>query len=146
MSKTSRKIINEEDEIELTEANIRPAFLSTIGERKSLYTFNGGNKLGLRPIDGKLYPFEYVRTSLISNSRNPLLFDKLALTPNEKYIIKALQIIEPRIEAINFLKDERTYSNSSNDERIPIIVMQGSTKRYRLSSMGDGINTNVGIV
>lgn len=146
LSKTSRKIINKEDEIELAEANIRPAFLSTIGERKSLYTFNGGNRLGSRPIDDKLYPFEYVRTSLISNSKKPLLFDKLALTPNEKYIIKALQIIEPRIEAINFLEDERTYSSPSNDERIPIIVMRGSTKRYRLSSMGDGINRVLTII
>lgn len=146
LSKTFRKIINKEDEIELTEANIRPAFLSTIGERKSLYIFNGNNRYGSRAIDDKLYPFEYVRTSLISNRKNPLLFDKLALTPNEKYIIKALQIIEPRIEAINFLKNEPTYLNQSNDERVPIVVMSGNTKRYRLSSMGDGMNRILTII
>ena len=147
LSRTSRKIINKTEEIELTETNIRPAFLSTIGERKSLYLFSNANRIGPRTtIDDKLYSFEYVRTSLVSNSKNPLLFDKLALTPNEKYIIKALQIIEPRIEAINFLKDERTYANRSDDERIPIIVMRGSTKRYRLSSMGDGINRILTII
>ncbi|RGY97223.1 hypothetical protein DXA15_11320 [Parabacteroides sp. AM58-2XD] len=81
-----------------------------LGDKKSLYTFNGG-RLPV-PIADKQLPFEYVRTNQISSDKNPALFDRLALTPLEKYIIKALRIIEPRIEALNYLKDDVILSSS----------------------------------
>ena len=90
--------------------------------------------------------FEYVRTNQISSDKNPALFDRLALTPLEKYIIKALQIIEPRIEALNYLKDDVILSSSRRDERVPVVVLRDSAKRYRLSSMGDGINRVLTII
>lgn len=145
LAKISRKILSKNEESEFTGIDIQPVFMTTIKERKSLYIFNGNRGYSSRTIDEKLIPFEYVRTSQISSDKSPLLFDKLTLTPKEKYIIKALQIIEPKIEAINFLKDESVFSNRS-DERIPIVVMYGSTKRYRLSSMGDGINRILTII
>lgn len=116
--------------------------LLTYAERKTLYVFNGMRR---RNISDPLRACEYVRTNQIMGDRNPYLFDRIALTPNEKYIIEALQIIEPQIENINFLKDDKVYGRF-NDERVPFVVFPYSTKRYRLSSMGDGINRILTII
>lgn len=89
-------------------------------------------------------PFEYVQTSNILNNDNPRLFDKIALSNLENELLNALNIIEPRIDAINFLRDEKQAYIS--DRRVPIVVYKGSTQRYRLSTMGDGINRILTII
>lgn len=116
--------------------------LLTYAERKNLYIFNGMRR---RSTTDPSRACEYVRTNQIMGDKNPYLFDRIALTPNEKYIIEALQIIEPQIENINFLKDDKVYGRFS-DERVPFVVFPYSTKRYRLSSMGDGINRILTII
>lgn len=135
LERSVRRFLEETEEQDIEYANAKIGFLSLLRDKKSLYTFNGGRFS--KPITDKRFPFEYVRTNQISNDKNPALFDRLALTPLEKYIIKALQIIEPRIEALNYLKDD---FSSRRDERVPVVVLCDSAKRYRLSSMGDGIN------
>lgn len=115
----------------------------TYGGRKSLYTFNGTRR---RIVIEEKKPFEFVRTNLIMGDKNPELFDKVALTPNEKYILEALRIIEPQIENINFLKDEKTRGLSFREERVPFVVFSHNTQRYRLSGMGDGINRILTII
>ncbi|MFI3262904.1 MAG: AAA family ATPase [Rikenellaceae bacterium] len=92
-----------------------------------------------RFFDNKKVNYQYVHTSSTSSIDNPNYFDAIALTDLEQELIHALNIIEPQIEAINFLK---FYSspNSKEDNRVPIVVYKGSAKRYRLSTMGDGIN------
>lgn len=145
LERTVRRFLDETDEQDIENANAEIGFLSMVNDRKSLYAFGKGRSF--RPIADKRFPFEYVRTNQISSDKNPALFDRLALTSSEKYIIKALQIIEPRIEALNYLKDNVTLSSSSRkDERVPIVVLRDSAKRYRLSSMGDGINRVLTII
>lgn len=139
-----RRFLDETEEQDIEYANAKIGFLSLLGDKKSLYTFSGGRLP--KPIADKRFPFEYVRTNQILSDKNPNLFDRLALTPLEKYIIKALQIIEPRIEALNYLKDDVTLSSSRRDERVPVVVLHDSAKRYRLSSMGDGINRVLTII
>lgn len=95
----------------------------------------------------KKTPFEYVRTAEFTGEKNPDLFDRIALTDLEPYLIQALHIIDSRIEAINFLKDIRPLSSARvEDTRVPFVVLSGSTEKYRLSTMGDGINRVLTII
>ena len=125
----------------LENPDIHIGLLLSYDERKTFYMFNGERKRN--PAEGS-NAFEYVRTNQIMGDKNPKLYDKIALTPNEKYIIKALQIIEPQIENINFLKDDKAPGQS--DERVPFVVFKNDSKRYRLSAMGDGINRILTII
>lgn len=143
LERSVRKFLDETGEPDIENANAKIGFLYLLGDKKSLYTFNGDRFV--RPIADKRFPFEYVRTNQISSDKNSDLFDRLALTPSEKYIIKALQIIEPRIEALNYLKDDASLY-SRKDERVPVVVLRDSSKRYRLNSMGDGINRVLTII
>lgn len=144
ITQITTKIIDINDESEFTDANAIVGLLSNLGEKKTIYSFE--DPRGRRGSYNKIIPFEYVRTSQISSDRNPQLFDKIALTPLEKEIISALRIIEPKIDAINFLKDESYRSIRNEDNRVPIVVFPMSTERYKLSSMGDGVNRILTII
>ena len=135
------KLLEDNNEAMFENPDIHIGLLLNYDERKTFYMFNGERKRN--PAEG-LKAFEYVRTNQIMGDKNPKLYDKIALTPNEKYIIKALQIIEPQIENINFLKDDKAPGQS--DERVPFVVFKNDSKRYRLSAMGDGINRILTII
>ncbi len=135
------KLLEDNNEAMFENPDIHIGLLLSYDERKTFYMFNGERKRN--PAEGS-NAFEYVRTNQIMGDKNPKLYDKIALTPNEKYIIKALQIIEPQIENINFLKDDKAPGQS--DERVPFVVFNNSSKRYRLSAMGDGINRILTII
>ena len=90
---------------------------------------------------------QYVRMGDLNISKNPSLFDRLALTPLQTEVVKALQIIEPGIIDLNFLKDDRRRDRMTrDDERAPYIALEGEVKPRRLSSMGDGINRVLTII
>ena len=135
------KLLEDNNEAMFENPDIHIGLLLSYDERKTFYMFNGERKRN--PAEGS-NTFEYVRTNQIMGDKNPKLYDKIALTPNEKYIIKALQIIEPQIENINFLKDDKAPGQS--DERVPFVVFKNDSKRYRLSAMGDGINRILTII
>lgn len=115
--------------------------------QKILYTFNGSVPRSQMDLLNKV---QYVRMGDINTINNPSLFDKLALTPLQKEVVKALQIIEQRIVDLNFLKDDRRRNRLSRerneDERVPYVVFEGESKPRRLSSMGDGINRILTII
>lgn len=97
----------------------------------------------------KNIPFEYVRTAEFSGAKNPILFDKIALSPLEGVLIESLKIIDPHITAINFLNDESRSSigqKRGSDTRVPFVVCDNIEGKYRLSAMGDGINRILTIV
>ena len=94
-------------------------------------------------------PFEYVRTAEFTGDKNPSLFDKVALSPLEPVLIEALRIIDPHITALNFLNDEsrpRMSFQREADNRVPFVILDNSQKKYRLSTMGDGINRILTII
>lgn len=95
------------------------------------------------PAGEKKMKFEYVHTSDFDTERNASLFDKVALSPDEKYIVQALQVINPKITRINYLNAD---SLRRSESRIPIVTLEGDDKKYRLSAMGDGINRVLTIV
>lgn len=107
------------------------------GERAVSYSLNRLNSFRLRAEYGQRC--QLVRTSQINREENPNLFDKITMTPYEKHLVPALQIINSRISAINFLKTDSL-------DRVPYVALDGVNTRCRLSSMGDGMNRLLTIV
>lgn len=115
---------------------------------KTIYSL-GSNLIRRIYSTDKNVPFEYVRTAEFTGDKNPALFDKVALSPLESVLIEALQIIDQRIIALNFLNDEsipRTGWQREADKRVPFVILKNSSKKYRLSTMGDGINRVLTII
>jgi AAA15 family ATPase/GTPase len=82
---------------------------------------------------------EFINTKNIDRSINGILWDKIALTEKEKYVIEALRIIEPKTERITFI--DRT-----NRERVAVIKIHNEESISPIKSMGDGINRILTII
>ncbi|MDR2250847.1 AAA family ATPase [Acinetobacter sp.] len=94
-----------------------------------------------RSLDAKLnIPHSYIPTSFLDPDELALDWDKLVLTPYQDYIIEALQIIEPKLENISFIKSVNYRRNRyRNSQRTPIVKLKDHSQPFPLSSMGDGI-------
>lgn len=89
--------------------------------------------------------FQYVHTIDFNKEKNASLFDNVALSPEEVYIVRALQVINPRITRINFLNND-VVRMGGRIERVPVVTLQNDKNKYLLSSMGDGINRILTII
>ena len=134
-------------------SNVEYGFLVSIGSNsKSKGTLYPLNRRLRQAMQVRSLPaIQYIKTNQISKDENALLFDKIALTALEIEIVKALNIIDPNIDAINFLMDEykpeaRAMRERPEMSRSPFVVYKHSTERIRLSSMGDGINRILTII
>lgn len=61
------------------------------------------------------------------------LWDSVALTPEEQHVVEALQIIEPSLERIAFLGDDRRYYRGI------FLKLATSPLRLPIGSVGDGL-------
>lgn len=98
---------------------------------------------GLRRIwftNDPIMPFRYVDARVSNSEQNAILFDRISLSPDEDYVVEALRIINPSIERISFV----TSINKRN--RYPIVTLKDDSRRFRLSTMGDGINRILTII
>lgn len=86
--------------------------------------------------------YQYVKTSNIDSDDNGALFDKIALSVKEQYVVEALQIIEPETERIAFVDS----GTSIGKYRTPVIKLKNSREIVPLRSMGDGINRVLTII
>lgn len=86
--------------------------------------------------------FQYVRTRNIDNEINSKLWDSIALTDKEAYVIDALRIIEPSVDRVAFVGDEE----SNRRQRTTVIKLNGKNSVLPLKSMGDGINRILTII
>jgi len=114
----------------------RKILIPLIGNRYSSSSFPSEKKID----------FEYVKTSDFRNEKNANLWDRISLFEEESYVIEALRIIEPRIAKINFLKEDNNSRNRNEEERVPFVTLNNDDKRYRLSSMGVGVNRILTII
>ena len=135
IDRTIRTIIESVNPYEIYD-NLGIGLEITYGNQKTIYPFYGGRS---RFLPETTISMQYVKMGDTNNEDNSSLFDRLALTPLQKDVISALQIIEPRIKDINFLKDEKRRSSANDDARIPYVILEGETIRRRLGSMGDAI-------
>lgn len=139
-----RVIIRPDENAGMEVSSIHPALIAIRDNNAFRYIHSIGVGL-LRPqmLDLSV-PFQYVRTTDFTPDNNAAMFDKIALTPLEDYLIEALQIIDKRIKAINFLKDD-DYTGKG-ERREPFVVLKDTMEKYKLSIMGDGINRILTII
>lgn len=123
-----------------------------IGGYESGIEIHTGHHSIILPLDGEfLYKkvgfkglgnsdnLQFIRTRNIDREINGTLWDAIALTNKEQYVIDALKIIEPQVERIAFVeKDVRS--------RSAVIKLSNSNNIYPLRSMGDGINRILTII
>jgi AAA15 family ATPase/GTPase len=122
-------------------------------ETAIIFSRQGENELTF-PLNRALTEF-LVRQNLMKNSYGVIkintnslkeelmrnLYDKIALSEKEDYLIEALKIIEPKIERLAFIGERRF-----REIVRPIVKLEGSNKRFPLKSMGDGVNHILSII
>ncbi|MFO1367489.1 MAG: AAA family ATPase [Marinagarivorans sp.] len=85
----------------------------------------------------KKYP--PIRHSAVPTGNCPLeelaeLWDHIALNPHEEKVLAAINIIEPKIKKMAFVK-----AHSYTTSRVPIVRLEGTAITVPLTSMGDGM-------
>jgi AAA15 family ATPase/GTPase len=83
--------------------------------------------------------FQFIRTRNIDREINGKLFDNIALTEKEQFVIDALKIIEISTERIAFIEE-------NSRERTAVIKLSNLQSILPLKSMGDGINRILTII
>ncbi len=96
------------------------------------------NRIGFRGIVSN-ESYQFIRTRNIDREINGNLFDSIALTEKEQFIIDALKIIEPTTERIAFIGE-------NSRERTAVIKLANTPSPLPLRSMGDGINRILTII
>jgi AAA15 family ATPase/GTPase len=83
---------------------------------------------------GEISNLQFIGTKNMDKNSNGNLFDRIALTKKEQYVIEALKIIEPSTERIAFIEE-------TPKERSAVIKLSDDLQQILpLQSMGDGIN------
>lgn len=84
-----------------------------------------------------------ITTSFISTDELADSWDKIALRDYAQTVLKALQIIEPKIIAISFVNSKdwnrAEFYRREREKRIPLVRIKGVDFPVPLKSMGDGI-------
>jgi hypothetical protein len=62
------------------------------------------------------------------------LWDKIALTDAEEWVLDALRIIAPEVERLSFIQDQEGY------DRIPVVKVEGVRRPVPLRTLGDGMS------
>lgn len=114
--------------------------LVTSGTQSNIISYN--KKRSYLNVFKEKCPFQHIPVYMIDRIANAKLFDNISLSPDEDYVLDALRIINPDINRIRFIDT----NEGRNSERIAVVTVKGSDKRYRLSSMGDGINRILTII
>ena len=113
------------------------------GGFKKLLTLGSINFRGIGIVDKSITDnFQFIKTGNFDREINGKLFDNIALTNKEKYVVEALKIIEPSTERIAFIEKNK----GRNRERTAIIKLENIKETYPLKSMGDGINRVLTII
>jgi AAA15 family ATPase/GTPase len=84
---------------------------------------------------------QFIRTRNIDRAVNGKLWDNIALTEMEDFVVDALRIIEPGIEKIAFIGND-----ANSRSRTTVIRLKNSSEVIPLKSMGDGINRILTII
>lgn len=79
--------------------------------------------------------WSYVPTQLLHKAALAESWDAIALTPNEGFVLQALQIVEPAVQGLSFVSDPLTPSR-----RMAIVKLKDGTTPISLASMGDGMS------
>ncbi len=98
------------------------------------------NRMRYRLLKNNKISFQLIKAKHIDKIMNRKLYDNIALSEKEKYVIEALKIIEPQAERIAFVETD------SSLDRIAVIKLSNTDYISPLLSMGDGINRILTII
>lgn len=81
--------------------------------------------------------WQIVSTENMSNRKLAALWDLIGLTNLESEVISALKLIDNRVSGLAFVED--ISQRSSDENRIPLVKLEGIDEPLPLKSMGDGM-------
>lgn len=82
----------------------------------------------------------YLPTHFLPPEELAGLWDDITLSPNEEFVLKALQIIEPDVQGLAFVKNsEADRYSRTRDARVAIVKLKSQEMPIPLNSMGDGM-------
>lgn len=83
----------------------------------------------------------FIPTQFVSPEALADLWDGITLSPNEAVVLEALQIIEPEVQGLAFVKDpsEVPRTPRARDVRVAIVKLKSEELPVSLNSMGDGM-------
>ena len=150
------KRIEDDDSIRyVTSDNL--LFDESINTERGLEVFRNNDRIRLLPFSrnifrsGNMYitssnrinfsntNYQFIETDSIEKDLNSNLWDRIALSDKEKYLIDALQIVEKSIDRLTFISDNER-------ERYAIVKKKNFERTFPLKSMGDGINRILTII
>lgn len=108
-------------------------------ERVRLIAFNRDFSRTFFGITKSDVKFQFIETDSIEKGLNSSLWDNIALSESENYIIDALKIIDESIERLTFIGE-------NNSERYAVVKIKNKNKVIPLKTMGDGINRILTII
>jgi predicted ATPase len=135
-----RKVIVNQKEEEEQAGDYRIGFEIKAGDRARILSLDEylPYRNTFRRADGT-GRIQFVRARHIDKGIDGNLFDAIALTGKEAYVIEALKIIEPSTERIAFVEESR-------GERSAVIKLSGLQRVWPLQSMGDGMNRMLSLI
>lgn len=83
------------------------------------------------------YIWQIVSTENMPNRKLAALWDLTSLTDLESEVISALRLIDNRVSGVAFVEDSSR--SRGNDNRIPLVKINGIDEPLPLKSMGDGM-------
>jgi ABC-type branched-subunit amino acid transport system ATPase component len=88
------------------------------------------------PVRCSHIPTQFVPPEVLAD-----LWDATTLSPNEAFVLQALQIIEPEVQGLAFVKDPNAMPRSprTRDSRVAIVKLKSEEMPVALNSMGDGM-------
>lgn len=88
----------------------------------------------------------FIKASGLDANTISSLWDSVALTVQEQYVLEGLQIIAPDVQRLNLVGSERYVGKrKAPSTRIPIVKLRGVDLPVPLRSLGEGMNRLFGI-
>lgn len=132
-----RKIVSDKDDINISEYGI--GFEMQFNDVSTLVSLNRRAFRFMGEPFNQMERTQFVRTLVVEQETNSKLFDNIALTEKEQYVIDSLRIIEPATERIAFIEKKPR-------GRTPVIKLTGVPEVLPIKRMGDGINRILTII
>ena len=147
----TRVTISKSEAAENREQSLRPAVRVTFSESSPRSAWlDLDDEMRIRPSARSLawrvaeelpiIRYSYLPTHFLSPEVLADLWDETTLSPNETFVLQALQIIEPDVQGLAFVKNsEADRFSRTRDTRVAIVKLKLQEMPVPLNSMGDGM-------
>jgi hypothetical protein len=118
-----------------------PAIVATMDGQENIYWFDvqysplSPNRLAHEQLNHSFATSDITRSSSLSN-----MWEQVDLTPAEEDVVRSLQLINPDVRGLSFLRGE-----PANGKRVAYVKLAGSEMRVPLGSLGEGVSRVLGL-